>query len=347
MGCAKHGGSKCVSCSAGYWLSGEACQKHTDCDALGRVQKTAGTGTTDAVCGPRKKCTCRGGEGTAGTECPQHGAAKCSSCLHGFWLSNAACKKRTNCAEAGRVQRSPGSPSTDAVCGGFKQCTCSNGTGTTGVDCPQDNAAACAQCDQGFFLDGRRCDAWTDCKKQGKLQKSPGTATMDAVCESECPEVPGGSCKACLSANMCSIVVCAASYFNLNGNAADGCEATCHDIITLEHGTCRNCSSTGKCTVLDCNDGFTDANNQPEDGCEAESDKISLPVVRDSIEKNWDQGVTDDVVIPVVIVVSVTSGVVVTSFVFWIISKLRLKKKEPKMELDGLGNRSVISECVL
>lgn len=94
--CIAHGNAKCVECTTdGYFLSNGRCNKHKDCDALGKVQDAAGTSLKDAECGNDKKCACDNGAGAVGTACPADGEAKCVSCesSYGFKQADASCEK--------------------------------------------------------------------------------------------------------------------------------------------------------------------------------------------------------------------------------------------------------------
>lgn len=64
--CPSDGAYKCLSCDAGYYLSGSTCSL--------------------------KQCTCtHGSTSYTGTDCPTNGANKCSSCDAGFYLSDSSC----------------------------------------------------------------------------------------------------------------------------------------------------------------------------------------------------------------------------------------------------------------
>merc|ERR1719499_2898236 len=48
-------------------------------------------------------------------------------------------------------------PTLVCVQSAVNQCTCENGTGSSGGDCPSDGDAKCASCDAGYHLNGDAC----------------------------------------------------------------------------------------------------------------------------------------------------------------------------------------------
>ena len=125
----------CSACSAGRFRAKAptdnkaekettVCNAHTDCDAEGRVQKVAGSNTADAVCGADKVCVCANGLGATGTACPQDKDAKCVSCTGKYFLDGTQCKPWTVCIAEGKTEKTPGSNTADAVCGGNCVCVC-------------------------------------------------------------------------------------------------------------------------------------------------------------------------------------------------------------------------------
>ena len=45
----------------------------------------------------------------------------------------------------------------------IKQCTCSNGSGATGTNCPNNGDAKCASCNNGYYLNGTSCSVLSRC----------------------------------------------------------------------------------------------------------------------------------------------------------------------------------------
>merc|ERR1712100_932727 len=58
----------------------------------------------------------------------------------------------------GKVIATAASNTADAVCGAYKQCACSNGTGASGTQCPVDGNIKCVSCNSGFRKEGLWCD---------------------------------------------------------------------------------------------------------------------------------------------------------------------------------------------
>ena len=137
--CPKHLNYKCVSCNTLYWLDTSAgdgvCDRHTDCDKQGRLEKTAGTGIADAVCGIDKECKCTNGSPATGILCPKHGNNTCISCRGKYYLENGSCLPWQDCDKQGKVETQRGSNTANAQCGRAKQCECDYGTGATGTAC--------------------------------------------------------------------------------------------------------------------------------------------------------------------------------------------------------------------
>merc|ERR1719460_2012341 len=217
--CPSHGDPKCSSCTGKFFLQGVVCKPHTNCDALGRVQKAAGTDTADAICGDDKKCTCGNGFGATGTACPTDSTAKCVSCSSAFFLtSKAACQAHKDCDTDGKVQTKAGTSTNDAECGADKKCVCSHGTHTVGTGCPREGDAHCRSCAANYFLDGVACKPHTNCERLGNVEPSKGTGTKDAVCgvDKQCTCANGGVAAkgtACPKHNDAKCVSCTGKYF--------------------------------------------------------------------------------------------------------------------------------------
>merc|ERR1739848_947052 len=60
-----------------------------------------------------------------------NGAVTCSSCDEGYFLNGILCEENT--------------------------CSCTDGTGATGTDCPADGDVKCVSCDAGFTLENDAC----------------------------------------------------------------------------------------------------------------------------------------------------------------------------------------------
>ena len=147
-----------MPCAQGFF-SGEAatkCTQHKNCDALGKVQVTAGDSESDAVCGDLKQCLCPNGTGAEGKKCRTNDAIQCTACAGAFYLDGEKCVK--------------------------KLCRCPNGTRAEGKKCRTNNASQCTACAGAFYLVGEKCMAHTNCDALGRVTKTQGSNTANAVC---------------------------------------------------------------------------------------------------------------------------------------------------------------------
>ena len=281
--CSADGASKCVACSAGFYLKDDACEPHTDCDGDGKVQVTAGTGTTNAVCGLEKKCVCMHGTAAVGKACPKDGDARCVGCKANYFLDGITCKPHTNCDEVGKVQTSAATATKDAECGGSKQCTCANGgVGATGTACPKDKEAKCVSCDDKYFLQEIKCEPWTDCAAKSQTQKTPGSSTADAVCGDDfqcvCPNGIPATGALCPSHGSPKCLSCQGNYYLTGGlclawrdcdsegkvetrPASNTADAECGDVkeCGCDHGTGATgtaCPKDGNAKCVKCDDSY-------------------------------------------------------------------------------------------
>ena len=217
--CPATGKEKCTACtSAGFFLHGGVCKPHKNCDADGKTIKTAGTLTVDAVCGDLKRCHCHHGQPAVGKECPKSGSSKCTACGAGFFLTAAGlCAKHQDCEADGKDTKKVGTPTSDAVCGDLKQCTCVDGTGAIGKACPKTGTSLCASCKANHWLAKGACTKWTDCDHLGKELAAAGTAAADSVCgpdkQCQCAKGTGAAGKLCPKTGMFKCVSCVADHF--------------------------------------------------------------------------------------------------------------------------------------
>ncbi|CAD7968951.1 unnamed protein product [Amoebophrya sp. A25] len=167
--CVEDYAQSCASCDAGFTLDGEECVRNAcECphgtgsageacpvDAEIRCEQcfegyhliprsvlnATSVATPQTLTGPSpmtcavNECSCAGGVGATGADCPSHGAAFCS-----------------NCTEPGFFMKAPGECEE-------KQCVCDLTTGTAakGVECPAPHANVCSVCHEGYHLDGHSC----------------------------------------------------------------------------------------------------------------------------------------------------------------------------------------------
>jgi hypothetical protein len=145
------------TCEEKYYLNKGKCIAHKDCNARGLIERTPGTKNSNAVCGSKKVCICLNGVPAKGTKCPSMGDTKCQGCGKGFYLQNNSCVPHTDCNSLGKVQLTPPTGTSDAICGGDKQCSCENGKGTSGKGCKTHGYAKCTTCGDGYSLQKGSC----------------------------------------------------------------------------------------------------------------------------------------------------------------------------------------------
>ncbi|GAA6229253.1 tumor necrosis factor receptor superfamily member 5-like [Lates japonicus] len=132
--------TECGDCDSGFYTATInhmlTCQRCRDCKSERQTIATECTRTTDAVCGCvndyfcsnelcdhcQRLTTCKVGEGVK-VPANRTSNAICAPCKEGTYSnvtdSYSPCKAHTRCEELGREQRTPGTTTTDAVCGGY------------------------------------------------------------------------------------------------------------------------------------------------------------------------------------------------------------------------------------
>ena len=122
------------------------------------------------------------------------------------------------------------------------QCTCENGDGATGADCPTHGDAVCASCAAGFHLDGTACVA-----NQCTCANGIGTSGTD------CPTHDTAKCASC------------ASGYYLDGTACTENQCTCADGTGA---TGADCPADGDAVCASCDIGYhLDGTTCAENAC--------------------------------------------------------------------------------
>ena len=196
-------GIKCAACVVGEYSPGNnntnAC---LECTAGQYQSSNAFTGTNCSVC-----TGCGAGEKQT-TQCS--GAADdraCSKCDGGQYQSSntftgISCALYSTC-DAGTKEFVAPSATNNRVCSDFK-CTCADGTGATGLNCPVDGTEKCTACNNrtSKFLktSDMSCQPWTVCNVQSEYETVSPTATRNRECikkECTCEQGVGFSGSSC------------------------------------------------------------------------------------------------------------------------------------------------------
>ncbi len=213
--CTTHEANICTSCSSGYYASGQSCLPNACFCINGQESQGSACpfngATSCASCevGYRlvnnycvaNVCLCANGTPASGSECDTHGEMKCASCFDGYYLNAGGGSEGNNGLGPGSGSAGgnnagagdgdelgsndgpqgpqdpidPPSQSDEHTCL-LKVCTCpANGTGATGVDCPNHGDQKCGDCEAGFHLNGNTC-AGNSCTCQN------GTAATGTDC---------------------------------------------------------------------------------------------------------------------------------------------------------------------
>ena len=162
----------CLACASGMYQSsntftGTSCVTCDECDT-GKTQTTQCSPTAnDRVCSDFE-CTCIGGTGATGLNCPTDGDAKCISCNDGtskyLQTSDSSCQPWKKCDVQSEYESVSPSTTVNRECVD-KQCSCDNGVGFTASNCPNQGAFKCESCIGEYILnDDDTCKAWTICE---------------------------------------------------------------------------------------------------------------------------------------------------------------------------------------
>ena len=191
-----------------------------------------------------KVCTCTDGTGSTGAACPNHDAAKCSSCNDGFYGTNYLCHKKICACTNGNGFKGVNCPGHgQAKCKSCKNgwhlegkqckkniCECSNGIGTEKTACPIHGAAKCVGCVGQYVLRADECSPWKICSSSEYEKTAPST-TADRACEvKECTCANGGTSatgSACSSHGAAKCVGCVGQFFLKDNDQTCSAWKTC------------------------------------------------------------------------------------------------------------------------
>ena len=242
-GCTSEGEKRCKEpCDDGYWLSGFDCVANVCTCPKGTPAKGAActrngatvcaacddgsTPNSQGTCGPAEQpqaCTCENGA-TQSKDCTPSNPSKCDRCDTGYTLASNACIKNT--------------------------CTCTNGVGASGAQCPVSGAETCVKCNAGYKLQGTQCvsedpPASTCTCSNGSPQTGSG-----------CPSGGGNVCKSCDEGYVLSGTQCVPK----SGPSPKGCV----DPGNMPSKPCTGCGCDAGCAMFDNGDGKCDCrcNNQ-------------------------------------------------------------------------------------
>merc|ERR1712087_198124 len=151
------------------------------------------------------------GTGATGKDCPNNENKKCVACNGGHFLKDGVCKPVASCSEdqfvsvaatktsnlqcqditvcnkdsqyeKGAVKKGSSSQAgQDRVCA-EKKCTCPNGTGATGKDCPNNENKKCVACNGGHFLKDGVCKPVASCSED-QFVSVAATKTSNLQCQ--------------------------------------------------------------------------------------------------------------------------------------------------------------------
>ena len=206
--CPTHNTAKCVACNTGYYPNGDACEAYT--------------------------CTCSGGTGATGIDCPTHNTAKCVSCTGYRYLSNGECLDwSAPCSWYSEYESTSPTNTQNRVCA-TKVCTCDDGTGATGIDCPTHDALECTSCKEGYHLTPWFQDSTVCFKNLCTCSGGTGAEGTD------CPTWAAAKC-----------VSCSGSRYLSNGECLDWsapCSSSQYESTSPTNTTNRVCSPLTTCS---------------------------------------------------------------------------------------------------
>jgi hypothetical protein len=134
----------CSACDAGKYLTNdgntatEACSACADCGVT--FESTACTMDANRACTACQDVVNKADTATVScTECAVCSRVGETDCADGFYrVAGTTCADAASCADSSYAD----------TCA-QKQCTCTDGTGTTGAACPTHNTASCVKCTAG------------------------------------------------------------------------------------------------------------------------------------------------------------------------------------------------------
>ena len=168
--------------------SNRICISITECTDQ-QYESQAPTLTSNRICSPLTECSSeeyefRAPSSLADRECSP--LTECSSEEYessppenGIYLRDRICLEITECEHSHyNVGKYPNGTTRCEL----KECTCSNGQGTTGIQCDNHEDHICQQCDSNYFVNIlRKCQVYTDCSDNEFESKAP-TPTSDREC---------------------------------------------------------------------------------------------------------------------------------------------------------------------
>jgi surface protein len=155
--CTAHNANICSSCAYGFYKNGTTCTKCTTC-GLGEY-KSGTTCDGNGINDTQTCTTCSNGDSTylcvadtyeTGTVCNGRGNNDTQTCT--------GC---TTC-DTGTSEMTPCTSASNRVCT-QNNCSCTNGTAATGIDCTTHNTNICSYCDYGFYKNGTTCQNIDNC----------------------------------------------------------------------------------------------------------------------------------------------------------------------------------------
>ncbi len=140
------------SCPGGKYLSGcgsgiiGTC---VPCPACPSGQHRVNCNKTSSGTCVNNVCKCNNGTGATGKACPNHNDQKCTSCNGGYYKNGNTCVPCSHCG-AGQYQTRGCHTNHNRTCG-WKQCTCTDGTGAHGTSCPHNGHHKCISCKNNYY----------------------------------------------------------------------------------------------------------------------------------------------------------------------------------------------------
>ena len=148
--CTTHGANICLTCSSGYYKTGDTCTGCAAACGTGTRETTSCSSSSNRVC-TQNVCSCTNGVAATGTACTTHDAHICSSCPSEYYKTDNTCTGCTTACGTGTRETTSCSSSSNRVCT-QNVCSCTNGTEATGTACTTHGANICLTCSSGYML---------------------------------------------------------------------------------------------------------------------------------------------------------------------------------------------------